>query len=133
MFQILSPFFYYGKFSFGYEWKFHSRDSTCNNSYIYFVSAQKNISKVQYMISVIKLAEHSHTTLDPVLRGSAGGQHHGDNKVGGVACGREGALPLTGLVKRTNVQYLRLVAALPLTCVGEKEAKNTWKIVTMET
>lgn len=66
------------------------------------------------LILVIQLTKHGHTTLDPVLRALAGGQLHRNNKIGGVACGGKGALPLTGLVKRTNIQLLRLVDALLL-------------------
>lgn len=80
-----------------------------------------------HLISVIKLAEHGHTTLDPVLRGSAGGQHHRNYKIGGVACGREGALPLAGLVERAHVQFLRLIDALLLSCVGETQENGEEK------
>lgn len=78
-------------------------------------------------ISVIELAEHCHAALDPVLRGSARGQHRGEDKVGGVACGREGSLSLTGLVERANVQLLRLISALLLIWVGETGAKERSK------
>lgn len=64
------------------------------------------------LISVIKLAEHGHTTLDPVLRALACRQHHGNHKIGRVACGREGALSFTGLVERANIKFLRLTDAL---------------------
>lgn len=71
-------------------------------------------SAVRCLISVIKLTEHGHTTLDPVLRAPASGQHHGNYKIGGVACSREGALPLSGLVERANIKFLRLIDALLL-------------------
>lgn len=58
--------------------------------------------------SVIKLTEQGHAALNPVLRGPAGGQHHGDDEVGGVSCGGEGSSPLTGLVQRTDVQSVLL-------------------------
>lgn len=75
-------------------------------------------------ISVIKLAEHGHSALDPVLRAPASGQHHGNDKIGGVACGGEGSLPLTGLVERAHIQILSLIHALLLSWMGEKEAKR---------
>lgn len=80
--------------------------------------------RVFCLILVIKLAEHGHTTLDPVLRAPASGQHHGNDKIGGVACGRESALSLTGLVERADKQLLRLIHVLLLSCMGEKEAKK---------
>lgn len=79
---------------------------------------------VRCLISVIKLAEHGHTALDPVFRAPASGQHHGNDKIGGVACGREGALPLTGLVERTLKQLLWLIEVLLLSYMEEKEEKK---------
>jgi len=55
-------------------------------------------------VSVVQLTEHGHAPLDPVLRRLAGGQRHGDHKVGGVPRGGQGALPLAGLVQRAHVQ-----------------------------
>lgn len=81
------------------------------------------------LVSVIKLAEHGHTTLDPVLRAPASGQHHGNDKIGGVACGGQGALPLAGLVDRADKQLLRLINVLLLSCMKEKEVKKQRKQV----
>lgn len=79
------------------------------------------------MFSVIKLAEHGHPTLDPVLRAPARGQRHGNHIIGGVSCGREGALPLAGFVERTDKQLVRLITGLHLGCKRKKNVKKQWK------
>lgn len=96
-------------------------------AHFHFISYCKlySLSKVYHqsvvcLISVIKLAEHGHTTLDPVLRALACRQDHGNDKIGRVACGRKGALSFTGLVERTNIQFLRLIDVL-LFSWGEKQ------------
>lgn len=72
------------------------------------------------LISGIKLAEHGHATLDPVLRELACRQHHGNDKIGRMACGRKGSLSFSGLVERANIQFLRRTGAL-LFSWGEKK------------
>lgn len=76
------------------------------------------------LVSVVKLAEHGHTTFDPVLRAPLSGQNHGNDKICGVACSGQGALPLTGLVEWANKKLLRLITVLLLSCMKEKEVKT---------
>lgn len=74
------------------------------NPYIKFTKLQRS----KGMSLIVKLAEHSHPSLNPVLWALACGQHHGDDKVGGVTCGRQSSLTLTGLIERTHIDILGL-------------------------
>lgn len=60
------------------------------------------------MILIVKLTEHSHPSLNPVLWALACGQHHGDDKVSGVTRGGQSSLTFTGLIERTHIDVLGL-------------------------
>lgn len=81
-------------------------------------------------LSVIKLAEHGNTTLDPVLRGPACQQSQRNHIIGGVAGGGQGALPLAGLIQRANIQSLSL-NDVPLLSCGKNDIERV-KIISNE-
>ena len=78
-------------------------------------------------MSVVQLTEHGHAPLDPVLWLPAGGQRHGDHKVGGVPRGGQRSLPLAGLVQRAHVQHSSGLAALLLSWMMQEESKQERK------
>lgn len=53
----------------------------------------------------VQLAQQRHPSADPVLGGHVGVEHHGDDVVGGVSRGGQGAATLAGLVDGGQVAH----------------------------